>query len=549
MDSSPSKSAESSSWRQKSAGGASSSLFRAKHVSSSSSSSEQNWRKPKLAVAVASASPKSNVPNLRPGITKPAKVFHHGVVLNVNYEKCFGFIEGETSTSNVHFKLPPPGDPTTGSTSTGGIRLIPGDVMEYELATNSARPQAYVRVAKLRECKRRNVNELESYVASLVTASKELGLEKVLRVITKCSVAFMLVLNYDRPSHELIRRTLELCQILSSSSQLYHSRLKQMYSLFNGSPFLTSERGVRTWAKYLSSSSEHSELLRGFLVSLLEFTPSQLAVLSPLILTPRNSDAIAKLFNDVEKVLPLLHAEAKSFLVTALEALILANEAETFSRKILVVLAGGSSSSNEVPWSQLPLLPTLDEVRCSGSRPTLPVVKRKGPYSSPEEYLDTYLRLLREDCFAGLLQGIHALCQGKAEGCDLKLWSNVSAYGVHFNYNASPGLTLAVMLPKKNSKAPLAGSLVCFFDDGGGFESPIWGVVSRCEEETVTKCTVCFVDITVLKIGAETSESNNENSWCFQFARLMQGEDMVMAESPTYYKVNTQFNCWGPNFR
>lgn len=274
---------------------------------------------------------------------------------------------------------------------------------------------------------------------------------------------------------------------------------------------------------------------------LLEFSPSQLPTIAPLILTriPRQYESISTLFTDLELVLPHLHAEGKAYLKKALDALVLSDDTETFYRKILGVLAGGSSCK-EIPWSQLPLLPTLEEFQIlnRSTRSHLPVVKQIGPYEGPEEYLDTYLRLLREDCFAGLLKGIHALCKGKPEDCDMKLWSKVSACGVHFNNNASPGLTLALMLPKSKAKAkaPLAGSLVCVFEDDGGFECPIWGVVSRCEEDAVNKCTMCFVDIIALAIGAETSNADT-NSWCFQCARLMQGKDMVMAESPTYYKA------------
>lgn len=99
------------------------------------------------------------------------------------------------------------------------------------------------------------------------------------------------------------------------------------------------------------------------------------------------------------------------------------------------------------------------------------------------------------------LQGIHALGKGKVDECDLKLWFQVSTVGVHFNHNASSGLTFAVSLPKmqgraKDSKSPRGGSLVCFFDDGGGLDTPIWGIISRCEEDAGKTC-VCFVDIVV----------------------------------------------------
>ena len=37
----------------------------------------------------------------------------------------------------------------------------------------------------------------------------------------------------------------------------------------------------------------------------------------------------------------------------------------------------------------------------------LPVIKEEGMYQSEEEYLDTYFRLLREECFYKLRKGIN----------------------------------------------------------------------------------------------------------------------------------------------
>ena len=37
----------------------------------------------------------------------------------------------------------------------------------------------------------------------------------------------------------------------------------------------------------------------------------------------------------------------------------------------------------------------------------LPKIKKEGPYKSEEEYLNTYFRLLREECFHKLREGIY----------------------------------------------------------------------------------------------------------------------------------------------
>lgn len=241
MASSPSKSAENSNWREKS-GGSASSNWREK--SGGSASSSVNWSRSKSAGSSsdsrsqragtlsggdgfwksrttplspdASVSPRgtSRQPAFNPLINqvtkKAVKVFHRGRVLSVNYERNFGFLapaDADPSLScNVYFKVFPPGKQLT-STPTGGMFLIPGDVMEYELA-NDQHTRAHF--ARLRECKPRTVDDLVRYVKDLRTTA-EVDPEIVLRDVTKCPVGFKLVLDCRHPSDKLLRNTLKLC--------------------------------------------------------------------------------------------------------------------------------------------------------------------------------------------------------------------------------------------------------------------------------------------------------------------------------------------------
>ena len=49
----------------------------------------------------------------------------------------------------------------------------------------------------------------------------------------------------------------------------------------------------------------------------------------------------------------------------------------------------------------------------------LPVIREKGMYESEEEYLDTYFRLLREECFYKLRKGINYFVNN-GQKCDSK---------------------------------------------------------------------------------------------------------------------------------
>ena len=79
---------------------------------------------------------------------------------------------------------------------------------------------------------------------------------------------------------------------------------------------------------------------------------------------------------------------------------------------------------------------------------------------------------------------------------------------------------------------------MCVSDDGGRFHSPIWGVVGRCEEMNAPHACICFIEILQDATGgfhlAEEARGVSEASQC---ARLMKGVDMVMVESPTYYRA------------
>ncbi|CAB4017255.1 Hypothetical predicted protein, partial [Paramuricea clavata] len=57
-------------------------------------------------------------------------------------------------------------------------------------------------------------------------------------------------------------------------------------------------------------------------------------------------------------------------------------------------------------WNELPTIPTEKEILAAFDLKSLEAIKRKTPYTSTEEYLDINYRLLREECFRNLCDGI-----------------------------------------------------------------------------------------------------------------------------------------------
>jgi hypothetical protein len=67
---------------------------------------------------------------------------------------------------------------------------------------------------------------------------------------------------------------------------------------------------------------------------------------------------------------------------------------------------------------------------------------------------------------------------------------------------------------------------------------PIWGVVGRCEEIDAPNACICFIEILQdATAGFRLAEEARGVSEASQCARLMKGVDMVMVESPTYYRA------------
>jgi hypothetical protein len=56
-------------------------------------------------------------------------------------------------------------------------------------------------------------------------------------------------------------------------------------------------------------------------------------------------------------------------------------------------------------------------------------VKVNQPYSTSEQYMDTYFRLLRTECFSGMQTGIKDLLSGKLDERDMRIYYEVSVTG------------------------------------------------------------------------------------------------------------------------
>ncbi|MCO5614713.1 hypothetical protein L7F22_068997 [Adiantum nelumboides] len=125
--------------------------------------------------------------------------------------------------------------------------------------------------------------------------------------------------------------------------------------------------------------------------------------------------------------------------------------------------------------------------------------------------------------------------RGQLDPRDMTVWFGVSAIGVHFEQTL-PGVVVGLQLTDGQAnhaspKLPLAGSRLCICDSGGCFQNPIWATAAWCESKS-KNITVLFVE--VLKDSPElSSPSSRWSPW----ARILHASNMVVAESPAYYRA------------
>ena len=74
----------------------------------------------------------------------------------------------------------------------------------------------------------------------------------------------------------------------------------------------------------------------------------------------------------------------------------------------------------------------------------LPKIKKEGPYKSEEEYLNTYFRLLREECFHKLREGIYDFvkngCQSSSKDITMYRYNQIA---VLLSHRIKAGLALS----------------------------------------------------------------------------------------------------------
>ena len=156
-------------------------------------------------------------------------------------------------------------------------------------------------------------------------------------------------------------------------------------------------------------------------------------------------------------------------------------------------------------------------------------VKSNTPYLSEVEYMDTYLRLLRAECFSSIQKGIIELKRGELDSRDMNVYSEVCLVGHAVSYS---GFTIAVKFKSQRAvrdwnktQQLMYGNLLCLSTDIN-FTEPIWATVENRDSELLGQENIILLEL--CDFNSLKPSSIIIHMQCFS-------KNIWMVESPTYF--------------
>ncbi len=403
--------------------------------------------------------------------------------------------------------------------SRSGLDLKHGDEIEFDLGLNYQAP--FATHMKLVKCRVRTRDEIREYFASfIIPLLKKLTgertkeghastVDKLLNFLA-CPAVWTAIgeITYTKEDHDLISVLMEVVLVLDE----YVKSLQQSFN--NALQHLCSTPLFNPWAGTLkafiasavkTNALEDVKCIHRFVLVLLKRIPEKSRIIV----------AVTK---------PMLaHLEE--------------NNPAHFMFDALVQVAKLSKKDDAVDmtWDELPFVPSVQELTGpqEASFLSLAPAKVKGAYNSVEEYIDTYFRLLRADCFSSLIKGVKSLLYDTLDLRDMAVYDNVRLAGL-FTARGENGFSLALEVqPKRSirdwetSSDLMFGNLLCI-SPSGSFRDPVWATVSNRDTKLLKEKSTVIVDL--------CPEANKlKDADTISLLANNPGR-MTMVESPTYYR-------------
>ena len=412
---------------------------------------------------------------------------------------------------------------------SAGFDLCPGDEVEFTLERprhgaqdnrkRSARQVRLVRAGKLRP-----VAVYENWISKM---EESLEVHNGLLKALECHATWQTVFSAPNLSADMHTQLMNLCILLKMRSRAHQEGFACLAGVIAQSRFFNPANGGLSHfiqAAAEEQNDEDMQLVANFLLAIVRAQPSFSHTAMPF-----------------------------------LELLIKHRQAGLMDRCLMDFLkamaAGESNDVRCMAWNELPLVPTTSELcdhqhhdEHDGRGTTehdwnvLHAVRESGAYESAEQYLDTYFRLLREDCFSALKEGVNNLLSGKLDLRDMHVYSDVKLVALQVPQSVGSlssgngGIHLALQIKpcrevRSWSHAPnlMFGNLLCI-STTGDFKRPLWATVANRDTKLLDRDNIIFVEPCSELGGSNMADFVS----CLQQASA---GSTVMVESPTYYRA------------
>ncbi|KAK2558264.1 NFX1-type zinc finger-containing protein 1 [Acropora cervicornis] len=405
------------------------------------------------------------------------------------------------------------------------LKVSVGDIVEV---TKCWRKEGEALEPEVVMCYSLSDGEIQSYLECLSSCVKSGHSTAAVNEILRCRAAWNYVLSglgKEKYDANIIHQILETVNKISSSSLVLHT-VKKIVEGFQQSSFFKT-----ILPDFIDEITEVNcfSLVQNVLKHVVSAVPQ--SGLQILTLAKKLAYKQLEVFSDSETPKVIV-----DFLIQL--SMIIASE-----------VPGARKDIKELPWKKLPLIPNEEEMKKPRLKTDdLPVIKKDGKYDSEDDYLNTYFRLLREECFHKLRKGISDFVSSeqKCDSKDLRMYRWLKPVSTLFQetcirridtttlhhvkamlqYHMSR--VLVKSLKNKNSRDTeglLYGNLLCISIDGT-FQEPVWAVVDRC----IAKQSIVGINL------CEKGNAITEPEFIAKMQEISKrGKEALMAESQTFY--------------
>ena len=175
---------------------------------------------------------------------------------------------------------------------------------------------------------------------------------------------------------------------------------------------------------------------------------------------------------------------------------------QSFLCDLLSLNSVGENSfvANAGIWIELPLIPTDHELAghlVEKDKHLLPV-RTTTPYDNPDQYMDTYFRLVRAETFSAIQHGIKDLKASRLDLRDMNVYSNIHLAGFELQtgrFSLAIHFTPTKKVKKWEASTQLMyGNLVCI-SISRKFDDVIWATVSNRDADLLNKHQVIMLEL------------------------------------------------------